>query len=167
MRIRIAGYIQDSIVDGPGMRMTVFVQGCIHGCNGCHNPETWSFTGGRMTTTEELINILKSNPLISGLTISGGEPFCQANACAELAKEAHKLNKNVWVYTGYTYEDLKLKKEKYTNIKNLLKETDVLVDGPFVKDEKSLSLLFRGSKNQRLIDIKKTKESGEIVLWKE
>lgn len=165
--IRIAGYIQDSIVDGPGMRLTVFTQGCPHMCKGCHNPETWGFKGGEIISVSDLEMILASNPLISGLTLSGGEPFMQPEACVTLAKAAHSLGKNVWVYTGYTYEDLKTCKSEGSYADKFLEEIDVLVDGPFIEEEKSLSLLFRGSKNQRLIDMKKTRETGEIVLWDE
>ena len=104
--MRIASTINDSIVDGPGFRYTVFVQGCPHHCHGCHNPDTWAFDGGREATPEELIEPLKRNPLASGLTISGGEPFAQTDECAELARLAHELGLTVWTYTGYRYEEL-------------------------------------------------------------
>lgn len=157
--MRIANTINDSIVDGPGFRYTVFVQGCPHHCPGCHNPETWPFYGGREVSAEELIEPLKRNPLADGLTISGGEPFTQADECAELARLAHEAGKTVWTYTGYKYEEIR---EEWMP---LLKETDVLVDGPFVESEKSYELRFRGSRNQRLIDVKKSLESGKVVEW--
>lgn len=165
--IRIAGYIQDSIVDGPGLRLTVFTQGCPHRCKGCHNPETWDYEGGTVIDVGNLEVILASNPLISGITLSGGEPFMQSEACSILAKTAHVLGKNVWVYTGYTYEDLIHAVSKEGNIEKLLVETDVLVDGCFIEEKRSLSLKFRGSANQRVIDMKKTKEAGKVVLWEE
>lgn len=159
--MRIANAINDSIVDGPGFRYTVFVQGCPHHCHGCHNPDTWAFDGGREATPGELIEPLARNPLASGLTISGGEPFAQVDECAELARLAHGLGLTVWTYTGYRYEELK---EEWMP---LLKETDVLVDGPFIESQKSYELHFRGSRNQRLIDVKKSLESGKVEEWED
>ncbi len=162
MEIRIAGTVNDSIVDGPGLRFTVFTQGCPHACPGCHNPETHDFAGGHITTTEELIARFSKNPLLSGVTLSGGEPFAQAEACAALAKAAHERGLTVWTYTGYTLEKLLSCGDEAARA--LLAETDVLVDGPFLQDQRSLELTFCGSRNQRLVDVQKSL-GGTVVLW--
>ncbi len=163
MNIRIAGTVNDSIVDGPGYRYTVFTQGCPHHCPGCHNPESHDFAGGRVVDTEVILKQVRENPILDGVTLSGGEPFCQPEACLELARAAHALHLNVWCYTGYTYEML-LKEADPARLA-LLSEVDVLVDGPFILAQKSLELKFCGSRNQRLIDLKKTRETGVVTLW--
>ena len=160
--MRIANTVSDSIVDGPGLRFTVFTQGCPHRCPGCHNPDTHDPKGGRETTVEELAEKLLSNPLTDGLTLSGGEPFCQAEDCARLAAMARERGLNVWVYTGYTYE--RLIAGEVPGAKELLAQTDVLVDGPFVAAQKSYAALFRGSANQRLIDVPRSWAAGLVVL---
>ena len=157
MEIRIAGTVDDSIVDGPGIRYTVFVQGCSHHCPGCHNPHTHDFAGGRVVDTEEIVAQMRGNPLLDGLTLSGGEPFEQPDACVELARQAHALGLNVWCYTGYKYEQLLAGD---ASRQALLSELDVLVDGPFLLAERSLDLLYRGSRNQRLIDVHTGREWG-------
>ncbi|MDD4079954.1 MAG: anaerobic ribonucleoside-triphosphate reductase activating protein [Eubacteriales bacterium] len=162
MEIRISGTVMDSIVDGPGLRFTVFTQGCPHRCPGCHNPETHDPLGGRIADTEDLLARMRENPLLSGLTLSGGEPFAQPEACLALALAARALGLDVWVYSGYTYEEL-LKRGGAA--RELLTACDVLVDGPFIMDQRSLELSFRGSRNQRLIDLAKTREAGEVRLW--
>lgn len=162
MRIRIAGTVSDSIVDGTGLRFTIFTQGCCHDCPGCHNPETHDPNGGKKMDTEDIIAEFKKNPLMSGITLSGGEPFLQPRACLELAKAAHEIGKDVWAYTGYTLEELRDMAD--TDVSALLDEIDVLVDGQFVMAERSLELRFRGSKNQRIIDMKKTGQ-GSPVDW--
>ena len=149
-KLRIAGIIEESIVDGPGIRMTVFTQGCNHKCKGCHNPQTHDFKAGRDITIEEIIEKAKNNPLLDGLTISGGEPFEQAQACANLARAARDIGLNVLVYTGYTYEILQ-EKEEY---QDFLQQIDILIDGRFEIDQMDLTLAFRGSKNQRIIELK-------------
>jgi len=162
--IRIAGIIKESIVDGPGIRMVVFAQGCKHRCPGCHNPETHSFDGGTLVTVDSIIDQAKKNPLLDGITFSGGEPFEQAEAFAVLAKEAKKLNLNIVTYTGYTYEYIV---ENFLNLSGweaLLNETDILVDGRYEEDKRNLLLKFRGSENQRIIDIKRTKSENRIVV---
>ena len=158
--MRIAGLTQDSIVDGPGFRFTVFVQGCGHHCEGCHNPQTHDPAGGKEMTVEEIIREMRSNPLTDGLTLSGGEPFDQAEDCRKLALAAKESGLNVWSYSGYRLEQLLQDEEKAA----LLKELDVLVDGPFVLAERSLALAWRGSRNQRVIDVQKSLASGEVVL---
>lgn len=163
MKIRIAGIVDDSIVDGPGLRFTIFTQGCSHHCPGCHNPETHDPMGGREEETDRLIARMKKNPLLSGITLSGGDPMEQSAACAELAKAAHAAGLNVWTYTGYTWEQLL--KENEADRMALLGETDVLVDGPFIQSQRSLELNFCGSKNQRLIDVPSSLRNGRVVLW--
>lgn len=163
MDIRIAGTVDDSIVDGPGFRYTVFTQGCFHHCPGCHNPETHDFAGGRVVDTETILAQIRQNPLLDGLTLSGGDPMEQPLPCAELARQAHALGLNVWCYTGYTLEQLL--SAAVPDRLALLRETDVLVDGPFLLDQRSLELKYCGSRNQRLIDVKKTLAAGQPVLW--
>lgn len=161
--LRVAGTVSDSIVDGPGLRFTVFVQGCPHHCPGCHNPETHSFAGGTLVPVDQLAQRLAGNPLLAGLTLSGGEPMEQAGACTRLAEAAHRLGLNVWTYTGYAYEQL-LEQARPDQLA-LLAETDVLVDGPFLLEQKSYEMRFRGSRNQRLIDLNETRRTGRTVLW--
>ena len=163
MEIRIAGTVDDSIVDGPGIRYTVFTQGCPHHCPGCHNPKTHAQDGGYTVDTEKIVAQLRANPLLDGLTLSGGEPFEQPAACTELARQAHVLGLNVWCYTGYTCEVLLTAKKPAWEA--LLQQVDVLVDGPFLLGERSLELQYRGSKNQRLLDMPRTLETGVPVLW--
>ena len=160
MFIRIAGIVPESIVDGPGFRFAVFTQGCFHDCPGCHNPETHDPIGGRTVTVESLLEDMRKNPLLDGLTLSGGEPFLQVEPCVRLAAKARELGLNVWAYSGYTFEELAADPEK----RRLLQACDVLVDGPFLMQERTLEKRFRGSRNQRVIDVKKTLERGEIVL---
>jgi anaerobic ribonucleoside-triphosphate reductase activating protein len=161
--MKIASTTSGSIVDGPGMRFTVFVQGCRHHCPGCHNPQTHPFDGGREVSVEELHAMFFSDPLITGLTLSGGDPMEQAAECAQLAALAKSGGHNVWTYTGYTYEQLLA--EGDPDRLSLLEQTDVPVDGPFILKEKSYDALFRGSRNQRLIDLNATRRTGVLTLW--
>ena len=165
MKLRIAGLVNDSIVDGPGFRLAVFTQGCPHNCPGCHNPETHDFNGGSDMDTAEIILTMEDNPLLDGVTLTGGDPFCQPEACLEVARAAHKLGLNVWAYTGYTWEALLA--EANPARMALLKEIDVLVDGPFLLAQRSLELKFCGSRNQRLIDVHRSLEVGTPVLWQQ
>lgn len=162
--MRIAGTVQDSIVDGPGFRFTLFTQGCPHGCEGCHNPQTHDFSGGKEMTVEEIIDELLSNPLTDGITLSGGEPFCQASDCAIIAKAARDNKLNVWAYSGYTFEELYEMSRDDDGIAQLLSLTDVLVDGPFVLAEKTYNAAWRGSRNQRLINVPESLKAGKAVL---
>jgi len=162
--IRIAGIIKESIVDGPGIRMVVFAQGCKHKCPGCHNPETHSFDGGTLVTVDSIISQAKKNPLLDGLTFSGGDPFEQASAFAMLAKEAKKLNLDIMTYTGYTYEYLIANSSKNEGWNSLLDETDLLVDGRYEASKRNILLRFRGSENQRIIDVKRSKTENHIVI---
>ena len=159
MNIRIAGLVNDSIVDGPGLRFAVFTQGCPHGCPGCHNPQTHDFAGGRDEDTDKIIEKFCANPLLDGITLTGGEPFCQPAACAELARAAHAAGLNVWAYTGFLYEQLLEDADK----RALLENVDVLIDGPFVLSQRTLSMRFRGSKNQRAIDVPASLVGGCVV----
>lgn len=163
MKLRLAGVVRESIVDGPGIRMTVFTQGCPHHCKGCHNEQTWDFDGGYDSSTERILEEAQKDPLIRGLTFSGGEPFCQAQAMAVLAKDAHKLGYDIFCYTGYTFEKLLSSFDTHPEYKELLENCDWLVDGPFLLEERSLMLKFRGSKNQRILDVKKSLLSGLAV----
>jgi len=160
MNIRIAGLVNDSIVDGPGFRFTVFTQGCTHHCPGCHNPQTHDFSGGKDAETGEIIEKIRKNPLLDGITLSGGEPFCQSAACAEIARAAKKLGLNVWSYSGYTFEELVSGKEEWLE---LLREIDVLVDGRFELEKRTLECRFRGSWNQRLINVPASLKQGSAV----
>lgn len=165
--MRIAGTVQDSIVDGPGFRFTLFTQGCPHGCPGCHNPQTHDYAGGQEMTTDEIIKKLLSNPLTDGITFSGGEPFEQASDCAVIARAARDNGLNVWAYSGYTFEKLLEKSSDNPGIQELLSLTDVLVDGPFVLAEKSYNVPWRGSRNQRLVNVPDSLKAGEAVLLEE
>lgn len=164
MKLRIHNVIPESVVDGPGLRLAVFTQGCGHHCPGCHNPSTHDIDAGYEVEVEELSAMLAQNPLLSGVTLTGGEPFLQPLGCLALALSAHAQGKNVWAYTGYTLEALRGKDDKA--IDALLAQIDVLVDGPFLLAERSLELKFRGSKNQRIIDMAAS-NGGEIALWKD
>lgn len=163
--IRLFGLVTDSIVDGPGFRVSIFTQGCPHHCEGCHNPGSHDPEAGKEWTLDEVEKKFTGNPLLDGITLTGGEPFQQPAACAELARRAHQKGLNVWSYSGYTYEKLRELAQQDEGVNALLSEIDVLVDGPFRLNERSLELLYCGSKNQRLIDMKKTRETGEVVLW--
>lgn len=165
MRISLSGVTGDSIVDGPGLRLTIFTQGCLHNCPGCHNPQTHDPSGGSWADTEDILAAAAENPLLDGITLSGGDPFLQPVPCLALAEGAHKIGLNVWTYTGYTWEALW--EENAPEKIALLKETDVLVDGPFLLAERSLELRFCGSRNQRLIDVKKSLAEDKVVLWEE
>lgn len=159
--LNLAGIAGDSIVDGPGIRTTFFAQGCPHHCPGCHNPETWPFEGGTPMAEEDLVEIVRQNPLCRGVTFSGGEPLAQAAGFARLARLLRSEGYEVAAYTGYTIEALL---EKGTpEQRNLLKELDVLIDGPFLLSERSLELNFRGSRNQRVLNVPESLRQGKAV----
>lgn len=151
--IRIFGTAGESIVDGPGMRYVIFVQGCPHGCPGCHNPESHDINGGKLTTTAELWRDIERYPLTTGITFSGGEPFLWARELSKIGKKARERGMNVMTYTGYLWEDLLEMAESDENIRELLTVTNYLVDGPFILEKRDLTLLYRGSGNQRILDI--------------
>jgi len=160
--LKIAGLVGDSIVDGPGIRMTVFCQGCPHHCEGCHNPESWTFEGGQEWTVEAVLDAVKRNPLCRGVTLSGGEPFCQAEELSRLAGLLKAEGYEVASYTGYTWEELMSGEVPFA--KQLLEQLDVLVDGRFVLAERTLELRFRGSKNQRVLNVPASLAAGNPVL---
>lgn len=165
MEIRIAGTVEDSIVDGPGLRFVVFTQGCPHHCDGCHNPETHDFTGGKVTTTDALFEQCMENPLCSGVTFSGGEPFCQAEALYELGSRFKSAGKHLMCYSGWTFEELLAKAQREESVGKLLSIADVLVDGKFDISKRSLSLQYRGSSNQRLINVQESLKTGTMVVY--
>ena len=163
MKIQIAALIDDSIVDGDGYRFTVFVQGCRKEikCPGCHNPSSWDPAGGTETDTADILAQILDNGLLAGVTFSGGEPFDQPEPLTELAQSVHAHGLDVWCYSGYTYEELLARNDSATDA--LLANIDVLVDGRYVEAQRDLTLEFRGSRNQRIIDMAATRESGKIV----
>ena len=163
-KLRIAGTVNDSIVDGPGIRYTIFTQGCPHHCPGCHNPQTHDFAGGQDADVENILKEIFNNPILSGVTFSGGEPFCQAEALVPIAEAIKEKGKHLMIYTGYLLEHLQ--KMENAGIQRLLELADVIVDGPFILAEKNLTLSYRGSENQRVIDMVKTRKSGEVVLYR-
>lgn len=168
MKIRLAAYLQsDSIVDGEGIRTVIWTQGCPHHCLGCHNPETWDFDGGALVDVSEVCEIIDSLEGQDGITFSGGDPFMQAKACSEIAKYARSKGLNIWAYTGFNYEDLIHLSEKKPEILDFLNEIDVLVDGRFILEKKSFSCVFRGSTNQRVIDVKQSLKKKKVVLIEE
>lgn len=161
MKIRLAAYLQpDSIVDGEGVRTVVWTQGCPHHCPGCHNASTWNFDEGALIDVDDVISEMKKIKNQDGITLSGGDPVCQADACYEISKAAHEMGLNVWCYTGFTYEQMLLNPKA----KRLLEQVDVLVDGKFLQDEKSYDIYFRGSRNQRIIDVPKSLEEQQVIL---
>ena len=153
----------DSIVDGEGIRSVIWFQGCSHNCPGCHNPETHDFNAGVEVSLEEMKSQIDELEYQSGVTFSGGDPMMQVEALYELAKYVHEKDMNVWVYTGYTFEELMILAEKNVMYMNALQEIDVLVDGKFVMDLKSFDVQFRGSSNQRILDVKKSLDKKKAV----
>lgn len=165
MKIRLATKIiqEDSIVDGEGIRAVIWTQGCIHNCPGCHNPETHSFQDGFIVDVESIKEQISKLEGQDGITFSGGDPMEQAEACGEIARYAKSLGLNIWCYTGYCYEEL-IKKAFYVKaIRDFLDNIDVLIDGKFILAEKSYDAVFRGSKNQRIIDVKKSLQTGRTI----
>lgn len=165
MKLRVAGFEKESIVDGPGIRYVLFLQGCPHQCPGCHNPQTHEIDGGISMTIEEILKDIHSKKHLDGVTFSGGDPFVQPEPLLELAKELRSEGMHLTIYSGYTYEQLLEKGKENEAIQGLLDTVDLLVDGRFVLEKKDLALAFRGSSNQRLIDLKKSRESGKVVLF--
>ena len=158
--LNLAGIVGDSIVDGPGIRTTVFAQGCPHHCPGCHNPETWDFEGGTPIDEERILDIVASNPLCRGVTFSGGEPFAQAEGFAHLAQLLKARGYEVASYSGYTFEALM---NGTAEQKTLLQTIDVLIDGPFLLEERTLEVPFRGSRNQRILNVSASLAAGCAV----
>lgn len=163
MEIRIAGTIRESVVDGPGLRFVIFAQGCCHRCKGCHNPDTWDFLGGEPVKAEDLLKQIKAERLIKGVTFSGGEPFLQAAPLAWLGREIKKQGLDLITFTGYTWQELRELCPEDQAVNDLMQVSDYIVDGPFILEEKDFDLPFRGSRNQRIIDVKKSIAAGEVV----
>lgn len=161
--IRVSGLIEESIVDGPGLRYVVFTQGCPHHCPGCHNPQTHDFAGGEERQIAEILAAIAENPLLSGVTLSGGEPFCQPAACAAIARGVHAMGRHVLAYSGYTLEQLQALAAEDMAVAALLQEVDTLIDGPYIEAERDLTLQFRGSINQRIIDLRRIREGKETL----
>lgn len=158
--LNLAGITGDSIVDGPGIRTTVFCQGCPHHCPGCHNPETWAFGCGTDMEEETVLEIIRSNPLCHGVTFSGGEPFSQATGFAKLGRLLKAQGYEVASYSGATFEELLA---GTADQRALLETIDVLIDGPFLLEQRSLELNFRGSKNQRVLNVPESLKAGKAV----
>lgn len=159
--LRLAGVVKESIVDGYGLRYVIFTQGCPHHCRGCHNPQTHDFNKGYLQDLASLYNDICKNPLLQGVTFSGGEPFMQAKNLSILTKHIKALGLDLTIYTGFTYEELVQEK----SMKELLVLADILIDGKFILEQKDLSLKFKGSKNQRIIDVVKSLEQGKVILF--
>ena len=164
-KLRISGLVHDSIVDGPGLRYSIFTQGCPHHCEGCHNPQTHSYKGGRKISLRKLKKDISSNPLIQGVTLSGGDPIEQAKTLIPLAKFIKEQGLELACYTGYLYEVLVGGNMPYA--RELLSYIDILIDGKFVLSQKSLNLKFKGSSNQRTIDVQASLKEGKVILSKD
>lgn len=166
--IRLAAdLLSDSIVDGPGLRTVIWTQGCGHHCPGCQNPQTWDFDGGGEVPISMVCDAIDELEGQDGITFSGGDPMFQVDACLEIAKHCKEKGLNIWVYTGFTYEQVLVMAKKNKNYLEFLRTIDVLVDGKFIEAEKDLNLLFRGSRNQRLIDVKKSLDVGRVIVLDE
>lgn len=149
------------MVDGPGFRTSIYCAGCNHQCPGCHNPQSWDFRGGREMTVEQIMRVIEADPFTRGVTFSGGDPMYQAAGFAELARQIHRrTQKDIWCYTGFTFESL-----IHDDQRELLAELDVLVDGPFIEKFSDPDLLFRGSYNQRIIDVPRSLAEGTVCLY--
>lgn len=163
--LRLAGIVRESIVDGPGIRFTVFCQGCPHGCEDCHNPETHDFAGGTVCSIDRLLEEIDKNPLLAGVTFSGGEPFCQPEGFVSLARKVKERGLSIVSFSGYTLEQLQSLAEKKPAVGDLLALTDLLIDGPYKREQRDLTLQFRGSSNQRIIDMNRTRKTGILTIW--
>lgn len=162
MDLRIIDIIEDTTVDGPGFRTSIYCSGCEHACPGCHNPQSWNFGAGKSMQLEQVMKIILDDPF-ADVTFSGGDPMYQAEGFTELAKAIkQQSSKTIWCYTGFTFETLLLR----PNTRNLLLYVDVLVDGPYVEALRDEDLLYRGSSNQRLIDVRASLEQRQVVEWK-
>lgn len=158
--IRVLNVIEDTMVDGPGFRTSIYCAGCDHRCPGCHNPQSWAFDGGKEMDVASLMKIIMADPF-ANVTFTGGDPMYQAAGFAELARAIHTYsNKDIWCYTGFVYESL-----IHEDQRELLENLDVLVDGPFIQKLQDSDLLFCGSSNQRLIDVQKSLYAGKVILW--
>lgn len=162
----IVGINFESIVDGDGVRVVIFFSGCNHNCKGCHNPESHDFTAGKPFGAElqkQIAEYIKETPFVSGVTLSGGDPMYSASSIIPFLKALKQLSpaSTVWVYSGFTYEEI----ISDPSMRELLTLCDVLVDGPFILDQRDVTLSYRGSRNQRIIDVEKTQKAGCVVLF--
>lgn len=161
--INVAGIVRESIVDGPGFRFVIFCQGCPHGCKACHNPDTHAFKDNKLMKVDELFESIMKPRMGKGVTFSGGEPFCQAASFAKLGEKLKAAGIDILIFTGYEYEELIKLSEKNTSIMKLIKMADYIIDGRYEEELRDLSLKFRGSSNQRIIDVKKTLEANKVI----
>lgn len=161
--IRLSGIIYESLVNGPGLRRVLFSQGCKHNCRGCFNPSTHCYDGGELRDMDELLDDIRKNSMLKGITFSGGDPFEQASKFAYMAEKIKETNLNIWCYTGYTFEYIFEHRNEHEGWEQLLNSIDVLVDGKFEEDKKSNNLKYRGSSNQRIIDVKRTLNMKQII----
>lgn len=167
MKIRLSSKIQpDSIVDGEGIRTVIWTQGCSHNCEGCHNPQTHDFKGGFEIEVEDLLKEIDKLEYQDGITLSGGDPLFQIEPCLEIVKYVKNKGLSVWVYTGFIFEDLLEKQKNNKLLKELLSYIDVIIDGKFDITRKSLNCKFRGSENQRIIDVQKSIKTNKVILLK-
>lgn len=162
-KIRLSGIAYESLVNGPGIRRVLFSQGCSHNCKECFNPETHPFTGGELLNIDEIIKAIKDNPILTGVTFSGGDPLDQADKFAYIAKNINECGLNIWMYTGYTFEYIIENKDNRKGWNDLLKYVDVIVDGEFECDNTNHLLKFRGSANQRIINVKESIKKLQII----
>ena len=160
--IRLSGIAYESLVNGPGIRRVFFSQGCKHNCNGCFNPDTHDFNGGEERVIDDLIKDTLANPMIKGVTFSGGDPFERAEEFSYMAREFKKAGLNIWCYSGYTFEEIIEKSKVNKDFRELINNIDVLVDGKFIEEEKDEEIKYRGSRNQRIIDVKKSLETNRV-----
>lgn len=164
--VRLAGIAYESLVNGPGMRRVFFAQGCRHNCEGCFNKETHDFNGGELKNMDELINDVITNPLLKGVTFSGGDPLEQAESFSYMARAFKKKGLDIWCYTGYTFEKILSMMKENKSLNELINNIDVLVDGKFEVNNKKEGLKFKGSTNQRLINVKESLKKNEIIIAK-
>lgn len=159
-KLRVLHVVEGTSVDGPGLRTSIYLAGCLHHCPGCHNPESWNMNGGEERTLDELMEIITYNE--APVTFSGGDPLAQAEPLAHLVERIKRETEyNVWCYTGYTWEQVK----QQPQLMKVVKQLDVLVDSPFLMAERDTKLRFRGSSNQRLIDVQRSLATNEVILW--
>lgn len=170
--IDVASIIKESTIDGEGIRYVVFTQGCKHNCKGCQNPSTHNFGCGKMISASEIYDDMIKNPLIDGLTLSGGDPFFQAKQCCELAKLCKNNGYDIWAYTGFNFEDfLNFRNNIKCNVMitsdmiELLRYIDVVVDGRFILEERTLESKFKGSSNQKIVDVKKSLKENKVIKY--
>lgn len=161
MKLRLAGITRESVVDGPGIRVVIFAQGCPHHCNGCQNPETHDPGGGKVLAMEEIVEMVRPTPITRGVTFSGGEPFMQAEGFGALGRCLKSMGLDIVTYTGYTWEALTASDNRAW--RELIEVTDLLIDGPFVESQKDTTIAFRGSRNQRIIDVSESLKLGRLV----